>query len=167
MHHTHVIGVDPGLVHTGVVRLLFTPESQAITVEHEAVAGPDTAATGRWIRDLQVGGPGFNPKPHIFVEGYRPRSHFSTDERMTEAVQNMRRELDATVLLNTGVKKVVKQPLMELLGVWKFSTSTHHQDLRSAARIALLGMLKNELLNRLLTDVVRAHLAGRPWRVHL
>jgi hypothetical protein len=71
----------------------------------------------------------------------------------------------ATVVLNTGVKKIVKRPLMELLGVWSFATGTHHQDLRSAARIALYGMLKHEPLNRLLSDVVRDHLRGEDWDV--
>lgn len=54
---------------------------------------------------------------------------------------------------------------MNLLGVWKFSTVTHHQDLRSAARIALFGMLKNEETNRLLADVVADHLKGSDWDV--
>jgi hypothetical protein len=85
---------------------------------------------------------------------------------MLAAVADMRRETRGTVLNNTGVKKVVRQPLMELLGVWKFSTTTHHQDLRSAARIALLGMLKHQELNRLLTEVVKDNLEGRGWRVH-
>jgi hypothetical protein len=65
-----------------------------------------------------------------------------------------------------GVKKVVKSPLMELLGVWDFRLKTHHQDLRSAARIALLGMLKDDHLNKLLTDVVADHLRGENWNVH-
>ena len=42
---------------------------------------------------------------------------------------------------------------------------THHQDLRSAARIALLGMLRDEQMNRLLADVVRDHLAGETWTI--
>lgn len=154
---THVIGVDPGLVHTGVVSLEFLQDSHEIDVMHTAINGPDAAATKTWILDR---------KAHIFVEGYRPRSHFSTDAQMVAAVQEFRKELDAIVLLNTGVKKVVKRPLMELLQVWKFPTVTHHQDLRAAARIALLGMLKLEPLNRLLTTVVQDHLKGEPWDVH-
>jgi hypothetical protein len=55
---------------------------------------------------------------------------------------------------------------MELLGVWKFHTVTNHQDLRSAARIALYGMVKSETLNKVLYSVVDDHLVGRAWRVH-
>ena len=82
------------------------------------------------------------------------------------AVQEYRGLKGSTVLPNMGVKKVVRRPLMELLGAWKFSTVTHHQDLRSAARIALLGMLKDPHMNRLLFDVVLDHIEGRTWRVH-
>lgn len=157
MQMTHVVGVDPGLVHTGVVSIKFYRGPRAVFVKHEAIDGPDPVATRAWINDDHA---------LIFVEGYRPRSNFATDTSMVAAVQEFRRELDATVLLNTGVKKVVKRPLMELLQVWSFSTVTHHQDLRSAARIALLGMLKSDHLNRLLTDVVKDHLNGDPWDVH-
>lgn len=159
MHPTHIVGVDPGLVHTGVVRLLFVPSVREVHLEHEAIAGPDAKATADWISTGEF------VEPTVFIEGYRPRSHFNSDAQMTAAVQQIRAATGGRVLLNTGVKKVVKQPLMELLGCWKFSTVTHHQDLRSAARIALLGMLKQESFNVLLTSVVRDHLAGRTWRV--
>lgn len=160
MNVTHVVGVDPGLVHTGVVDLLFQPDHHHITVTHEAIAGPDGQAIRRWVDGR------YGPAPITFIEGYRPRSHLHTDAEMTKAVLEMKKALPGSkVLLNTGVKKVVKQPLMELLGCWKFSTVTHHQDLRSAARIALLGMLKSEPLNRLLTQVVTDHLRGETWHV--
>jgi hypothetical protein len=158
--------VDPGLVHTGVVRLVFVPQSREVLVQHEAVVGPNAYAVDQWIRRHSSVGRGVLPQPYIFIEGYKPRSNFGSDIRMTEAVQDMKRETRGSVLLNTGVKKVVKQPLMELLGVWKFSTVTNHQDLRSAARIALLGMLKNDTLNEVVAEVVKCHLVGKAWRVH-
>ena len=160
MSVTHVVGIDPGLVHTGVVLFTFDRQQRLIVIDHEAVAGPDT------IRVQQFLG-GLRNDAHIFIEKYQPRSHLNTDAMMGKAVLEMKQALPgAQVLLNTGVKKVVRQPLMELLGVWKFSTVTHHQDLRSAARIALLGMLKSEHLNRVLTTVVTDHLEGRTWHVH-
>ncbi len=162
---THIVGVDPGLVHTGVVRMVFVPGSKAVYVYSTAVPGPNAKAVSHEIYH-DVGLQQAAGDPHIFVEAYRPRSGFSTDERMVTAVQDFKRELNATVVNNTGAKKVVKQPLMELLDVWKFSTVTHHQDLRAAARIGLLGMLKSEPLNRLLTEVVRAHLRGSDWHVY-
>lgn len=167
MSVTHVVGVDPGLVHTGVVELTFSSDLKTIEVQHEAVAGPDARAVNDFITR-----PVDNPKmwgggpPAIFIEKYQPRSHLNTDARMIEAVTAMRQALPGSaVLLNTGVKKVIHQKLMELLGVWRFTTTTHHQDLRSAARIALFGMVKDDELNTVLADVVRDHLAGRTWDV--
>jgi len=167
MNSTHIIGVDPGLVHTGVVRMLFDPDNRVITTEHEAVAGPDATAVAFWAagRGTRLQLHELLPWRVVFIEGYRPRSNLNSDARMVEAVSQMRAATKGTVLLNTGVKKVVKRDLMELLGVWKFGTVTHHQDLRSAARIAILGMLKDEALNRLVYDVVDDHLKGRTWTV--
>jgi hypothetical protein len=163
MSVTHIVGVDPGLVHTGVVGLAFNPHTKSVLVKHEAVAGPDADAVRRWSNKHMY-------LPHeVFIEKYQPRSNLNSDARMTEAVVKMRQaflpETKAQVLLNTGVKKVVKQPLMELLGCWKFSTTTHHQDLRSAARIAIYGMLKDERYNRLIADIVLARLNGEAWDV--
>lgn len=167
MSVTHVVGVDPGLVHTGVVELIFNTDHKLISVTHEAVAGPDAQAVNDFVTqpvvdpDLWGGG-----TPHIFIEKYQPRSNFGSDLRMVAAVSEMHKGLPGSqVLLNTGVKKIVRRPLMELLGVWRFATTTHHQDLRSAARIAIYGMLKDESLNRLIADIVRDHLEGRTWDV--
>ena len=162
MSVTHVVGIDPGLVHTGVVSMTFFPKMGEVWVGHEAVAGPDVSRIQRLVG---AGVPTQVTACHIFIEAYRPRSAFNTDARMGEAVSQIRAATKGTVLDNTGVKKVVKQPLMQLLGVWQFATPTHHQDLRSAARIALLGMMKDEHMNRILADVVRDHLNGKPWTV--
>lgn len=164
MKITHVVGIDPGLVHTGLVRLRFYPDVHQVFVNTEVIVGPDSVAAEDWSyhgKGRHAGVP-----PEIWVEGYRPRSNLNTDQRMVNAVKEFGSIPNARVLLNYGVKKVVKQPLMELLGVWKFSTPTHHDDLRSAARIALLGMLKDKEHNALLTEIVKDHLAGRIWRVH-
>ena len=168
MSVTHVVGVDPGLVHTGVVSLTFVPEKHEVFVAHKAVVGPDAAAVNQFTADAWQNLPAEMSyvKPHIFIEKYQPRSHLNTDAAMGEAVLSMKRTMPGSqVLLNTGVKKVVRKHLMELLDVWNFSTPTHHQDLRSAARIALLGMLKDEQMNRLIADIVLAKLKGRPWDV--
>lgn len=164
LESTHVVGIDPGLVHTGLVRISFWPHTRLVIVNHEAIAGPDSVATEEWIYNGALSVP--DVKPVVWVEGYRPRSNLNTDQRMVNAVKEFASIPGARVLLNYGVKKVVKQPLMELLGVWKFSTPTHHDDLRSAARIALLGMLKDKQHNSLLTQIVKDHLDGRSWSVN-
>ena len=165
MKPTLVEGVDPGLVHTGVVSMLFVPEVRKIVVSHHLVLGPDERQVANWLRSQR---PAAIPPARTFIEAYNPRAKFNNDKQMVEALQRFRKELPrATVLNNTGVKKVVKRPLMELLGVWKFSTSTNHQDLRSAARIALLGMLKDPETNSLVTDIVVDFINGKDWYVEL
>lgn len=161
MEPTHIVGVDPGLVHTGVVSLLFLPDTRAIVLRSYVIDGPDTLAVATAVGSTTSG-----PKPHVFIEKYQPRSNLNSDTKMVSAVSEMHKALPGSkVLLNTGVKQVVRKPLMDLLDTWSFTTKTHHQDLRSAARIAIYGMLKNESLNSLLTRVVVDHTEGRSWHV--
>jgi len=107
----------------------------------------------------------YRVRPQVFIEGYRPRSHFAGDQKMVTAVNEMRKMTGGMALLNEGVKKVIRPELMRLLDVWSFSTATHHQDLRSAARIALYGMVKTPWMNQVLADLVRDHLEGDTWKV--
>ena len=155
----HVIGNDPGIVHTGVVHLFFRPNLKILEVEDHLVSGLDAPAVAAWVQQIP-------DRHYVFVEKYAPRQALDSDVRMVQGEQDLRREIpNATFLRNTGVKKVVPPALMQAAGVWNFSTVTHHQDLRSAARIALLGMLKEPRLNRILSDLVQAHLDGHPWTV--
>ena len=170
MDSVHVIGIDPGLVDTGLVALSLDKGTlsldkgqRTITVQHAVVEGYDVDKIEEWVRA--------RPRSEVFAEKYRPRKHLSSDERMVkgEALLKSRlaqgMHLPLHLLNNTGVKTTVKPGVLQLLGLWKFSTSTHHQDLRSAARIAVLGMLKHPDMNRLLADVVRDAINGSTWRV--
>lgn len=141
---TTIIGIDPGLVHTGCVAMQFTAAGKLI-VSSEAFAGGDADGPAVWASAF--GG-------QVFIESYRPRGKvYGTDTQMRELLSKFRVALpQATVLDNTGVKQVIRQPLMELFGVWSFAQKTHHQDLRSAARIALYGAVKDEALNRVLYE---------------
>lgn len=161
MKSVHVVGIDPGLVHTGVVLMIFHPHTREVVIDDLVLAGAQSSDAARIKMFF-----GVTEEEHIFIEGYKPRSHFDSDSRMTQLVNDLKRELKgSTVLNNMGILKVVKQPLMEALQVWNFKTKTHHQDLRSAARIALLGMMKDDNLNRLLADFMRDMLDGKPWDV--
>jgi len=156
----HIIGVDPGLVNTGVVSMMFGPTIRHLTIEHTVINGPDAVATVDWIQSLPT------VHPLIYVEQYRPRQNLSSDPRMTQVQHELQSLLSrARFLPNMGIKRVITRDLMEVLEVWKFPTSTHHQDLRSAARIALLGMAKHSEYNQVLADMVRAHLDGDPWTI--
>jgi hypothetical protein len=144
-----------------VVELNFFPYLRDVEVHHEVVDGLDPQAVVDWIyRAPSVPG---TTAPVIYVEGYRSRGNLGHDKDMLIAVRDMVAATKGKALDNTGVKKTVKPAVLQALGVWKFSTPTHHDDLRSAARIAVLGMLKEH--NELLADVIRDYIDGRPWRV--
>src|SRR5690606_24169369 len=112
MKTTHVVGVDPGIVHTGVVDLVFRPELKSVTVQHMDVVGPDAAAVNQFPADAWGNLPEniSYERPDIYIEGYRPRSNLQHDARMTQAVAEIRQATRGTVLLNTGIKKVVRRP---------------------------------------------------------
>lgn len=158
-HGTHIIGIDPGIVHTGVVSLLFLPNMREVRVEADVILGLDGPACRRWVESRVP-----LRQASIYVEKFRSRSNLGHDAEMIRGVETIRSCVHGKVLDNTGIKKVVKRPVLEALGIWKFTIVTHHDDLRSAARIAVLGMLKEH--NELLADVVCDHLDGKPWRVH-
>jgi hypothetical protein len=139
--------VDPGLIHTGVVSLKLDTDLLELTSTSTLIDGPDAYQVRAWI--------GMLGDPVVFIEKYRPRSHYGTDERMIKAERDFKKAMPKAVLLNnTGVLQVVTQELLELLELWKFSLSSHHQDLRSAARVAVLGMLRDPEMNEQLTRYV-------------
>jgi hypothetical protein len=151
-----VIGIDPGLVHTGLVSLQFDTTARELVVWHHLVQGLDIPTIQGWVKA------GWD----VYVEQYRPRQRLGSDVRMVQAEQELRHAIpSAKFLTNMGIKRVVPQGLMELLEVWKFPTSSHHQDLRSAARIALLGMMKEERTNWVLAEMVRDHVDFQSWQV--
>lgn len=165
MYSPTVIGVDPGIVHTGIVMLDFEVELRQLTVDHRVVDGTDAAAAFDAVRDM-TGLQKFSTLD-IFIEEYRPRSGYSVDQQMMVANATFKSTLGGKLLRNHGVKKVVTQDLMQLCHVWTFGTRTHHQDLRSAARIALLGMMLTPALNEVLYTYSTDTTDGRDWNVRV
>lgn len=168
MSLTRVIGIDPGLVDTGVVSMTFNPLDLEVHIHSTYAQGVEidaVQAVREWITSLTDT---LNvTDQHIFVEGYRPRSGFGGDRRMIEGVALFARELPGKKLDNMGIKKVVKTGLLAMLR-YDDLPSTNHRDIHSAMRIALLGMLKDDDLNALLTEVVKGYLhLSTPWSVYV
>ena len=149
-----IVGIDPGIVNTGIVAYFINPQDRLVILKHTAIKGCKTEDILGFLAeylDLSEA----NPWTYVFVEAYRPRSHFDTDARMGAAVNEIKKMgPEIYALDNSGVKNVVSRALLELLHSWSFPTKSNHQDIRSAARIAVLGMLKNNHLNQLLADIV-------------
>jgi hypothetical protein len=159
MTATTIVGIDPGLVDTGVVRLSFYPSLKRVAISY--VVAPRFAlestpqAIAAWIRG-EAPATTADEKPHIFIEKYNSRPGMAPNQRMTDIERALTNEMSSAVRVNNmGVRNVITQEMMELLNVWKFPTTTHHQDLRSAARIALFGAVKDEALNGLVATFVR------------
>jgi hypothetical protein len=165
MYNPIVIGVDPGLVHTGIVMLEFELELRQLTIDHRVVDGLDAAAAFDAVKAMT--GKDKFATLDTFIEKYTPRSGFQQDERMVQANETFRSTLGGKLLRNTGVTKVVTTELMQLLHIWSFGTTTHHQDLRSAGRIAVLGMMQDPALNEVLYTYCTDPTNGRNWNVRV
>ena len=153
-----VFGIDPGIVHTGLVELNWDFHNQELRVNARSVDGI-TKQSAIELRDLIVRR--IWRKSNIIVEEYRPRSHFSTDTKMVEGQATLKSYLpSAKIINNSGVKSIVTKELLQLLDLYDWPT-THHNDLRSAARIALLAMLRDERANNRLAKFVEAALDNK------
>lgn len=158
-----VVGIDPGLVHTGCVCLEIDHDQRRLTVHHLVIDSGDHAEqAAEWVDQITQ-----TKKTPVFIESYRERGqNYGTNPAMRELLSKFKARLPrATVLDNMGVKKIVRRPLRQVLGLDSFPT-THHQDLESAARILVMGMLKDEKFNLELTKVLEAHLDGSPYEIH-
>ena len=147
-------GIDPGIVDTGAVTFFLDTDRLTLSVKAEKLPGTIPEPIEEYVKRNT------RDRTFTFVEAYRDRGTiFNTHGTMRNIEAAIRRSLPgAEILDNTGVTKVVKRPLMQLLDCWDFPTVTHHQDLRSAARIALYGGLKDTEINSLLTKIVMKRL---------
>jgi hypothetical protein len=155
MSRTAIVGIDPGLVDTGVVSFTFDTDAKHVGIcfAVEPAFTPDSSPhrIAAWIRGVVP----FGQVPHVFIEKYNPRPGMQANTRMQEMERSLMQLLPhAERINNMGIKNVITQQTMELFQVWRFSLSTHHQDLRSAARIALYGAVKDPHLNHLVADLI-------------
>lgn len=163
MTPVQLIGIDPGLVHTGCVSITLFPGQGSLRLRNYVVSGLNVQQVEHWVEATLALRP--DVQSEIFIEAYRPRSHFDSDAAMGAAVKEMKQALPgSTTLLNTGVKKIVTPELMKVMNIWSFSQRTNHQDLRSAARIAVYGGLKDPEINPVITKLVIDHLDGNTWK---
>ena len=145
-------GVDPGLVHTGVVKIELWPDDRVWSISSEVIDGVDVQK----IKQLTAGGV-------VYVEDYRARQGYSTDVEMIRAVGALQSNIpNVTLVNNMGSRKTLRRELLGLLDLLKFP-ATHHQDLQAAARILVWGMLKEEPHNQVLAQLVKDETRGVPW----
>lgn len=157
MNNVIITGVDPGLVHTGVVTFdLPAPDDddQTIWIKYRVFENVDEEEIADYIDK-------HTDSDYIFIEDYDMRNNFNTDKAMAGAVERLKNAVPRGQLINNaGVNTLIPSGLMRIFDVWSFPVVTNHNDLRSAARIALLGMLKDEELRKFLSNIVSEFLAG-------
>jgi hypothetical protein len=165
-----IVGIDPGIIHTGCVALKINTVRRTIDVYYAVINGVDVKAVDSWIEKT------VHPDA-LFIEDYNPGNYVREDKKMSEALGRLKAYYeptpdgdDADLLIryvdNAGVNTLIPRPVLDLFGVGKFPVTTHHNDLVSAGKIALLGMLKeSEDYRHLVSWPVRAELDGDPWAV--
>ena len=166
-----IIGIDPGIVHTGIVAYgICTHRPNRIPMIYRVIDTEDadaedrvkliTEGVSKFLEDMLPEIAAINYATEetpmlVFIEDYRSRaSSNKPDAQMREIVSALRRLLPlANVVDNTGSKKIARPELMRSLGLNTFR-ATHHQDLQAASRIMIYGALKQEHLNTLLAELL-------------
>ena len=145
---TTLVGIDPGVIHTGIIVSKINPHVKEVTNSTFLMEGCPVMDIRDILRNFR--------STATFIEGYRPRSNLHHDRQMQKFVSDLNVHLQNSIALdNMDSKNVVKNDLLKLFKLYSFSTRSHHQDLRSAARIMLFGALKQDDTNALIADVVR------------
>lgn len=165
-----LIGIDPGIVDTAAVRIELDLTMYTWSVKPRVwhnvttrVGQNNIKVSQTFLDELQY----FcyeKPAAHVYVEGFRQRGRDTkSDARMLKLVDEIKRTTRGRVVDNTGIKKIVTEPMLKLFQANRFEY-TNHSDLKSAARVALAGGIKDEDLNPLLAQFVVDNLEGSPWQ---
>ena len=151
-------GVDPGLVHTGIVTVTLDNYARTVSVHHTVIQGADADTVADYLTNSQDLGA-------VFVEKYEDRgTTFTTHSEMRAFETQLKRLVPHIVLLsNAGVKKVVKDDMLERLHCLNFP-ATNHRDLQAAARIGIYGALKDPATNSLIYQYLIDSVGGKPWQ---
>ena len=165
------IGIDPGLVHTAGVAVQASHSIASFTVHTKVVDGISDSALAEmaeWAREKAVDA--------VAIEGYRPRGHYQGDSNMMQAIKHLHTQIPGSKQVpNMGVKKVITNDTLKLLRLWSFQPKTHHQDLRSAARIGLFDYAQapggSEWLYEIIQSVYKFTIFTKPmtntkWTFH-
>ena len=161
-----LVGIDPGIVDTAAVKLTFNFEQETWSLRTrvwsnvtERLGLNDVHVQQEFLDDLRA-----FCETAPFIEGFRQRGRDTLqDQRMLALIRELKQGLKgSTIVDNTGIRKIVTEPMMKLFEVSRFP-GTNHADLKSAARVALAGGIKSEELNPLLARFVTQRLLENKW----
>ena len=170
-----LIGVDPGIVDTALAWLYLNKGAREFVSRYKVwrdvtftVKGKGTTVHSGFLAELQqvvVKAHKQGVPVYVFIEGYRNRGlDMRQDQKMTVLISAIRQAVPESVVIdNTGVKNVVTEEVLRLLGLHRNEVKTNHADIKSARRIALKGAYQDPELNTLVADLVFDRLTGEAW----
>ena len=170
------IGIDPGLVHTAGVAVQASHSIASFTVHTKVVDGISDSALAEmaeWALAVKAEWGQEKTMDAVAIEGYRPRGHYQGDSNMMQAIKHLQTQIPGSSQVpNMGVKKVITNDTLKLLRLWNFQPKTHHQDLRSAARIGMFHCAQVPSGSEWLYDIIKSvykstifdkHLTNNRW----
>ena len=91
---------------------------------------------------------------YAVVEKYEARdSDYSRDNSVRYTIRTIKECIPNIIeQRNAGYAQDIPEPLLKKLGMWKFDDKTHHQDIRSAARLGLFWAMRNDIED-VVTDI--------------
>ena len=174
MDVVNLIGVDPGIVDTGVVWVRLDRKHEIFKADARVWRNVTKKIKGgievseqfldeldRYVAIAVDSG----DETYVFIEGYRNRGRNpGQDQKMSHLVQVIHKLIKGSVVVdNTGVKNVVTDETLRLLRMYDWKVATNHADLRSAARILMKGAYQEGKLNVMIADVIRGRLVDQSW----
>lgn len=171
---TIVIGIDPGVVHTGCVALNISSAASRIDVAHAVIGGVNVDDVLDWVDAMCDTFKVSTDQRFVFIEDYNPGNFVRENKKMSEALGRLKGAMPASeeapvvrYVDNAGVNTLIPPHVQKIFKVDSFTTPTHHNDLVSAGKIALLGMLKDKDygLREMLSLIVRDYLNRNDWGV--
>lgn len=176
MTRVTLIGIDPGIVDTGVVALRLDSTNKTWTIQYKVwhvvtYRDPSNQNAIRLNTHFQDGLRSFVEHEEtlapvfVGVEGYRQRgNNMRQDQDMLYMVQAIHKLVPGSQIIdNTGIKNVVTRDMLKLFGVARFNVATNHADLVSAARVALKLGISITPINEILYGFVVDNVEGTSW----
>ena len=111
---TTLVGIDPGVIHTGIIVSKINPHVKEVTNSTFLMEGCPVMDIRDILRNFR--------STATFIEGYRPRSNLHHDRQMQKFVSDLNFHLQNSIALdNMDSKNVVKNDLLKLFKLYSFS----------------------------------------------
>lgn len=136
------IGVDPGLVNQGVIVIHYSEDPHTPVIVQPYLVGSEEEDLTALLHTLVDE----HAPEQIFVEKFAVNRAHPTSAKMAgrvhAIVHNSTWKRRVKTISNTHIKSVVNKPWLALFKLDAFKTKSHHNDLLAAARILLLGIIR-------------------------